>query len=88
MLPRPASGSAEYFQSIGLLFPQLTMGAHGRMGVVALHKHIETKAKDGFWCCTYPGGGVYDLGKALDYYKEQKYCEFLFTLYVYCRPLV
>ncbi|MFY9115725.1 MAG: hypothetical protein WBK97_02180 [Bacteroidales bacterium] len=79
--------AAEYFQSIGLPFSRkLTIGGYsmGGMGVVALHKHIETKAKDGFRVLhSYPGGGVYDLGKALDYYKEQKYCEFLFLPYMY-----
>ncbi|HQB23721.1 MAG TPA: alpha/beta hydrolase [Bacteroidales bacterium] len=79
--------AAEYFQSIGRTFPKkVTLAGYsmGGMGVVALHRHIEQQIPQEFEIVhSYPGGGVYDLGKAVDFYKEHRRCEFAFLPYMY-----
>lgn len=79
--------AAEYFQSIGLPFPRkVTIGGYsmGGMGVVALHRHIEQYGTDGFVVeKSYPGGGVYDLGMAVDILTKTRYSTFLFIPYMY-----
>ncbi|MDD2290274.1 MAG: alpha/beta hydrolase [Bacteroidales bacterium] len=79
--------TAEYFQSIGLPFPRkVTIGGYsmGSLGVVALHRHIELYGTDGFVVeKSYPGGGVYDLGMAVDILSRRRYTTFSFVPYMY-----
>lgn len=78
---------AEYFQSAGIPFPrQVTICGYsmGGMGVVALHRHIEQFDNTGIIIeKSYPGGGVYDLGMAMDILTGTRYCTFPFIPYMY-----
>ena len=79
--------AAEYFQSIGLPFPRkVIIGGYsmGGMGVVALHRHIEQSGTEKIIIeGSYPGGGVYDLGMAMDILTQRRYCSFPFVPYMY-----
>lgn len=79
--------AAEYFHSLGQPFSrEVTIGGYsmGGMGVVALHKHIETKGKDGFVVKhSYPGGGIYDLNETIRYYRDAKSHHHPFMPYVF-----
>ncbi len=64
--------AAEYFRSENIPFSnKVTIGGYsmGGMGVVSLHRHIEQYDTAGLIVeSSYPGGGVYDLGMAIDYW--------------------
>ncbi|MFA6651432.1 MAG: alpha/beta hydrolase [Bacteroidales bacterium] len=79
--------TAEYFRSQGIPFSKkVTIGGYsmGGMGVVSLHRHIEKYDEAGIVVeHSYPGGGVYDLGMAVDVLAQTKYCTFPFVPYMY-----
>lgn len=79
--------AAEYFRSEGISFSnKVTIGGYsmGGMGVVSLHRHIEQYDTAGLIVeSSYPGGGVYDLGMALDILTKTRYCTFPFIPYMY-----
>ncbi|MFY9115724.1 MAG: alpha/beta hydrolase [Bacteroidales bacterium] len=79
--------AGEYFHSLGQSFSREVIIAGysmGGMGVVALHKHIETKGKEGFVVKhSYPGGGIYDLHKTLHFYRNEKSCNHPFMPYMF-----
>jgi pimeloyl-ACP methyl ester carboxylesterase len=79
--------AAEYFRSENIPFSnKVTIGGYsmGGMGVVSLHRHIEQYDTAGLIVeSSYPGGGVYDLGMALDILTKTRYCTFPFIPYMY-----
>ncbi len=79
--------TADYFRSEGIPFSnKVTIGGYsmGGLGVVSLHRHIEKYDTAGLIVeSSYPGGGVYDLGMAMDILAETGYCTFPFVPYMY-----
>jgi len=79
--------TADYFRSEGIPFSnKVTIGGYsmGGLGVVSLHRHIEQYDTAGLIVeSSYPGGGVYDLGMAMDILSETGYCTFPFVPYMY-----
>jgi pimeloyl-ACP methyl ester carboxylesterase len=79
--------TADYFRSEGIPFSnKVTIGGYsmGGLGVVSMHRHIEKYDTAGLIVeSSYPGGGVYDLGMAMDILAETGYCTFPFVPYMY-----
>ncbi|HOO42499.1 MAG TPA: alpha/beta hydrolase [Bacteroidales bacterium] len=78
--------SEEYLSAAGITIPKdMTIGGYsmGGMGTVALHRFIEENDTTGLIVnASYPAGGVYDLGMALDVLTTIKHCNFPFVPYM------
>jgi hypothetical protein len=79
--------AAEYFSTTGLPFPrEVTLGGYSMagMGVVSLHRYIEQNHPGNIIIReSITGGGIYDLGLAVDLFSEIKYCESPFVPFIF-----
>ncbi len=70
--------AAEYFGTKGIPFPrEVTLGGYSMagMGVVSLHRYIEQNDPGNIIIReSITGGGIYDLGLAVDIFSKIKYC--------------